>query len=145
MPEQPIQTFKNHTRLDPAFHFFAAPVAITAFVVTVIHLINRLTLTNACLVVLAAAFVVAVFLTRINSLKVQDRVIRLEETLRMERVLTEPLRSRIGEVRVGQFVALRFAPDAELPSLVEQTLAKSWKAKDIKEAIRVWRPDHFRV
>jgi hypothetical protein len=140
-----MQTYANHGRTDPAFHFFTAPVAVITFLSSIFNLIRRFTLANAWLVVVAAAFLVAVFLIRTYALKVQDRVIRLEETLRMERVLAEPLRSRISGLSVGQFVALRFAPDAELPALVEQTLANGWKQKDIKKAIRTWRPDDFRV
>jgi hypothetical protein len=140
-----MQSYENHSRLDPAFHFFVAPVAVITFVLTISNLIRQFTIENVWHVVVAAAFLVAVFLIRIYALKVQDRVIRLEETLRMQRVLTEPLRSRIGELTVGQFVGLRFAPDAELPALVTQTLGNSWTKKDITKAIQTWRPDNFRV
>lgn len=75
----------------------------------------------------------------------QDRVIRLEERLRLQSVLPEPLRERIGDLTLDQLIGLRFASDAELPSLVEQALANHWNRDQIKRAIQNWRPDTLRV
>jgi hypothetical protein len=93
----------------------------------------------------AAAFVVAALKIRLYALKVQDRVIRLEERLRLATLLPEALRSRMGELSEAQFVALRFAADEEVAALVEKTLANGWKNAEIKKAIGRWRPDYFRV
>jgi hypothetical protein len=82
---------------------------------------------------------------RLYALKVQDRVIRLEERLRLTQILQEPLRSRIPELTVDQLCGLRFASDAELPKLVERTLNEKLKRADIKKAIQNWRPDYWRV
>ena len=139
------QNFKNHAKFDPKFHFFLVPVALANVIVEIYAMIRRPTYSELWFLVLAMAFLVAVFTIRIYSLKVQDRVIRLEETLRLQRMLPAGMQSDIGKLRVGQFVALRFASDEELPGLVQQAITNEWKAKDIKGAIKNWRPDHFRV
>jgi hypothetical protein len=96
-------------------------------------------------VVLAFALLLLVFKMRLYALKVQTRVIRLEEQIRLERVLPEPLRARISELEISQLVALRFAPEAELPELVKTALDKKLSNKEIKQAIKNWRPDYWRV
>jgi hypothetical protein len=145
MSEQKQQNFKNHVKLDPAFHFFMVPVALITLGIAIHYAATRKTLLDAWMVVLSMALLVAFFQIRIYSLKVQDRVIRLEETLRMQRVLPEALKTRIGTLTKGQMVALRFASDAEVSGLVEKALANGWKGKEIKQAIVNWRPDYFRV
>jgi hypothetical protein len=79
------------------------------------------------------------------SLRVQDRVIRLEERLRLMSVLPEPLRSRIGELSVQQLIGLRFACDQELPGLVQRALDEKLSSADIKKSVVTWRPDYSRI
>lgn len=151
MADKP-QNFANHTRFDPLFHFFLGPVFIAGVIMSLVHFFNHLrhyslrgNIYSFLLVVLAIAMLVHVFKTRLYALKVQDRVIRLEEQLRLMRVLPEPLRARIPELTVDQLCGLRFAPDAELPKLVEFTLAKKPSRKEIKKAVQSWRADYWRV
>jgi cellulose synthase/poly-beta-1,6-N-acetylglucosamine synthase-like glycosyltransferase len=151
MPEAP-QSYAHHTRWDPLFHFFLLPVFVLGLVMTLIHFFAhfaqsdfRDNLHAFLLILLAAALLTAVFKIRLYALKVQDRVIRLEERLRLTQLLSEPLRSRIPELTVDQLVGLRFASDAEIPKLVERTLKENLKRAQIKEAIQTWRPDNWRV
>ena len=121
------------------------PVAAISFIAAVVNVVRFPTFGSAWLVVVSIAAVVAVFKMRLYSLKVQDRVVRLEERLRLQQILAEPLRSRVPELTVGQLVALRFASDAELPSLVTRALNEKLSKDDLKKAVAVWRADFFRV
>jgi len=152
MSEKQPQNFANHTRFDPLFHFFLIPVFAIALVMTLVHFFYHFRESDArdnfhafLLVVLASAFLVMLFKIRLYTLKVQDRVIRLEEQLRLNRLLAEPLRSRIPELTVDQLCGLRFASDGEVPKLAERALNEKLSRKDIKQAIQNWRPDYWRV
>jgi hypothetical protein len=145
MSETKPQTYANHARLDPLYHFFLAPVFLITLIASIVHLVRHPHLGSAWHVVLALALFVLAFKVRTYSLKVQDRVIRLEERLRLAALLPEPLRSRIDELDIRQLIALRFASDAEIPALVERTLNEKLAPKQIKQAIQNWRPDNFRV
>jgi hypothetical protein len=147
MAEKVPQTFANHTRFDPAFHFFAAPVLLLGLLLALVHFFAHITQGDFrdhfhafLLIVLALALLTLALKSRAYSLKVQDRVIRLEERLRLA-----TLRARIPELTEAQLVGLRFASDAEIPKLVERTLKENLSRKDIKKAIQNWRPDYWRV
>jgi hypothetical protein len=139
------QTFKNHTRLDPPYHFFLAPLSLVLLVIVVVDVIRNPSWFSAAHLLAGLWVLVAVALLRVYPLKVQDRVIRLEERLRLHQVLPASLQPRLGELTESQLIALRFASDAELPELVPKALDGKWTAKQIKEAVRNWRPDYWRV
>jgi hypothetical protein len=152
MAETKPQTVANHTRWDPPFHFYVIPIFVLGLLLTLVHFFAHITggdlrdhVHAILLILLALAFLILVFKTRTYALKVQDRVIRLEERLRLTQLLPEPLRSRIPELSEGQLCGLRFASDAEIPKLVERTLNEKLSRADIKKAIQTWRPDYWRV
>jgi len=145
MSEKKPQTYANHMRLDPVFHYFVAPVLLITLIATIVHVVRHPHLASAWAVVLAFALIGLAIRARMFALKVQDRVIRLEERMRLATLLPEPLRARIGELSERQLIALRFASDAEAPALVERALNEKLTSKQIKQAIQNWRPDHFRV
>lgn len=152
MSQNTPQNFANHTRFDPIFHFFLVPVFALGLVMTLIHFFAHLGEGDfrdhfhaALLILLAVALLTWLIKTRLYALKVQDRIIRLEERLRLTQLLPEPLRSRIPEITEDQLCGLRFAGDAEIPKLVERTLQEKLSRKDIKKAIQNWRPDYWRV
>lgn len=141
------QNFKNHVRFVPPFHFFVLPVLLINFIWSLFQL-KSLGFTFAGIfgVILALALLLLALHARFFALSVQDRVIRLEERLRYERLLPEELRWRADELTVDQCVALRFAGDEELPSLMRKALdEKLTKRKAIKQLIKNWRPDHLRA
>jgi hypothetical protein len=145
MAEKKPQTFANHTRFDPLFHFFIGPVFIISTVAAIVLFVMHPSVHSGWHFVLIAAATVAIFKIRLYALRVQDRVIRLEERLRLASLLPEPLRSRIPELTEGQLIALRFASDAEISKLTERTLSEKLSRADIKKSIQVWRPDYWRV
>jgi hypothetical protein len=139
------QSFSNHARFDPPFHFFVLPVLlINIFVVG--YLLFRYPGTGGAWVLLVSVSLL-VLAGRVRSwaTHLQDRVIRLEERLRLAAILPEPLRSRIAELSDSQIVGLRFASDAELPALVQRALDEKLSRSDIKKAITDWRPDYSRI
>ncbi|HXT20494.1 MAG TPA: DUF6526 family protein [Thermoanaerobaculia bacterium] len=144
--EKQPQTFANHSRIVPLFHF-------VVFGLLVLNLLYRLYVAvrywhwGALIdVALAVALVLFAWSVRTFDTRLQDRIIRLEMRLRLATLLPEDLRGRIGELRVGQLIALRFAPDAEIPALVREVLeGRLQKGGDIKQRIQTWEPDYFRV
>ena len=142
---QPEQNLKNHARFDPMFHGFLFVGALILLGATIYGLIRQPNGLGALRVFAVLWAMVLMFKTRLYAMKVQDRVIRLEERLRLTQLLPDSTRARIGELSEGQLVALRFASDAEVPGLVQQTLDGTWDQKQIKSAIRSWRPDFLRV
>jgi hypothetical protein len=145
MAENSPQSFAHHARYDPPFHFFVLPVFGVTLIAAVYHLVRHPGLHSAWLVVFVIAAILAIFRIRLNALKVQDRLIRLEERLRLANLLDPSLRPRIPELTESQLIALRFASDAELPALALRALNEKLTSRDIKQAIKNWRPDYFRV
>ena len=144
MPGKP-QSFQNHGRFDPPFHFFIIPVMFVNAIRAVVVAIRNPSGTTLWMTVVAFALLAAMFKIRIYALRNQDRLIRLEERVRMQAILPEPLRSRVGELTVQQCVGLRFACDGELPALVERALRENLDKKQIKQAVQTWRADYNRI
>lgn len=140
------QTYQNHTRWYPLVHFVIFPILIVNLVWAIVCVVNEFDWYRAQYLLLSIAVLLLAFAARLQALKAQDRVIRLEERLRYREVLSADLAKRAQSLRAGQMIALRFASDEELPPLVERTLNGEFtKGKDIKQAIKNWRADHFRV
>jgi hypothetical protein len=140
------QSFANHTRWHPPFHFFVLPVMLINFVWVVVEFVKAPGRNSGWWVVVSLALAMLTVYVRTNSLKVQDRIIRLEERLRYQQLLSPAAVQKTSALTEGQICALRFAGDDELEELVHGVAAgKFAKNKDIKQAIKNWRADTFRV
>jgi hypothetical protein len=142
------QTLKNHTRFNPLFHFTIVPLLLLNLIVSIyitVHHWPAYEHTHLWWIVMAIVFLLMAGAARSAALKVQDRVIRLEERLRLAALLPPSEREHIDELSIRQLIALRFASDAELPALVHKTLTQNLEPKAIKQSIVTWRPDYDRV
>jgi hypothetical protein len=146
MPAQ--QSFKSHAAFDPAWHFLVLPVAITNVVLSIYYTINQwpaYSRSHLWWIVMSFAFFFAIGTSRQFSLKNQDRIIRLEERFRYTSLLTAAQLAQSQALTLKQIIALRFASDAELPALIDRALAGNLEPKQIKEAVKDWRPDNNRI
>ena len=140
------QTYENHGRIVPLYHRVAFPILALNVIYTVYRAVRTLSLDTVMGALVAVALLILFFYARIFVLTVQDRVIRLEMTLRMERLLPADLRQRIHEFTPGQLVALRFGGDEELAELARKVLSENLQDKKvIKRMIRNWRADYLRA
>lgn len=145
MSQDDPQSYANHRRYDPMYHVFAFGVLGISLLVSLWQLVKTPSAQTLWIFILLAAALVLFFKVRLYALKVQDRIIRLEERLRLQQILPDPLRSRIGELTEGQLIGLRFASDGEVADLVKQALDEKLPGEEIKKRIQSWRPDNFRV
>jgi hypothetical protein len=140
------QNYSNHVRFVPPFHFVALPILAINLIYSIYRVIHIFSWENLLSLLLAVAFVLIALFGRLFALSVQDRVIRLEERMRMAQLLPADLRARINEFEPGQLVALRFASDEELPELARKVLTdKIGERKAIKQMIKNWRGDYLRA
>src|SRR5579872_5750534 len=139
------QSAASHTRWDPPFHFFLMPVTIFSVIALCVRLYNNQDLKHVWLLVVGLAAVVLVLKARLYPLKAQDRVIRLEERLRLSLLMNDAQKKLIPQITERQLVALRFASDGEVAALAERAVNEKLEPKQIKEAIKEWRADNFRV
>ena len=146
MAQPSPQTFENHARILPVYHYVALPLLVVNLFFTLYQAVVAFSWANLVAFGLALGLILLFFLARVMALSVQDRVIRLEETLRMRALLPADLQPRIGEFTVKQLVALRFASDNELADLARQVLdGKIHDQKAIKKMVREWRADYQRA
>jgi hypothetical protein len=140
------QSYKKHARWLPLFHFFVMPMLLVNVVVAAWRLVQIPGLATVYGLVFAVALLGLGFLSRIQALTVQDRVIRLEMRLKLRQLLPPDLQPRINDLTHRQLVALRFASDAELAELVREVLAgKLTTSKDIKMRVKHWQADWLRA
>ena len=145
MSKTGTQNLKNHARLDPLFHFVLALIILVNLVYSVVHLVRHVSWPGAWFVVLSLAAIIIWIRIRTYPLKVQDRVIRLEERLQLQALAPAEWHSQIYRLSEDQLIGLRFAGDDEVVALAKQALEQNLNRKQIKERIRNWRADEWRI
>ncbi len=140
------QSAASHASMVPAYHYVAIPFLFVATLYFGYVAATNVSLGTFMMLLLAAGASVAGLYARMFALGVQDRVIRLEERLRLSEVLPEELRPRIGEISTDHLIGLRFASDDQVEALVREILDGKYEGrKAVKAAVRTWRPDHQRI
>lgn len=140
------QTFASHRKSVPLFHYVTLPILLVNMGLAVVGLVRAPGLDAVWGLAMAVALFFGVLYGRVFALAAQDRVIRLEERLRMREILPEPLRSRIPEFTREQIIGLRFASDAELPELAGAVLRDNIQKRDaIKKMVKTWRADDHQL
>ena len=145
MPANSPQSLDAHTRWDPPYHFFVVPVSVITLIWLCYNAYKAHTWWSHWEIIVGIAAIIAVYKLRSYSLKAQDRVIRLEERLRLSTLVPAEFRPRINELSERQLIALRFCCDEELPGLAARAISEKLTGKDIKKQIKTWRADEFRV
>jgi len=140
------QTYANHTRWHPPFHFFVLPVMIINVVWSIVYFFISPGWNRGWAIVVSLALLVLASVARTNALRAQDRIIRLEEQIRYQQILSNDCAQQARSLTIDQIIALRFAPDEEVEALVRGVLeGRLKKSADIKRAVNTWRADHLRV
>jgi hypothetical protein len=148
MSDSKPQSLKNHGRLDPTFHVVLFFVLIANLVFAIFHLLHHWKdspIAAAWFLVLSVVVFIPYFKLRLYPLKVQDRIIRLEERLRLQALAPTEWHTQIYRLTEDQMIGLRFAADDEVVELAKQALEGNLNRKQIKERIKSWRPDNWRV
>jgi hypothetical protein len=146
MPSSTPQNYENHAQVVPAYHYVTFPLLAINFFYAFYQVVVHPSWATLLGFGVAFALVLVLFLSRMMAMTVQDRVIRLEERLRMRELLPLDLQPRIPEFTVKQLVALRFASDEELPAVAQKVLDEHiHDQKAIKRLVTNWRADHHRA
>jgi len=144
------QSYATHRKFVPLFHFVTFGILVINVIWALFRLVRGLPdvpfFDRLLALAVAVALVLLAWYARTFPVRAQDRIIRLEETLRLERLLPADLKPRIGELRTGQLIALRFAGDEELPDLTRAVLDQGIENRDeIKKRVRSWRADRLQM
>lgn len=139
------QSLKNHARFDPVYHFLLFGLYLLNLVYASFHVYRQPSLSSGWYLTLSILAIVPLLKLRIYPLKVQDRVIRLEERLRLQALAPQEWHTHLYRLTEDQLIGLRFASDDEVIALAKQALEQNLNRKQIKERISSWRADDWRI
>ncbi|MFN5417445.1 MAG: DUF6526 family protein [Flavobacteriia bacterium] len=142
-----MQNYQNHRRIYPFHHLFLVPITVTIFIWSLVNLFSSQgDVVNQIYNVLAGFTLVLIsFIARIYALKNQDRIIRLEMRLRYFEMTGKSFSDKEKQLKQGQIIALRFAGDNEILTLIDRAISEKLSSKEIKLAITDWQADEKRV
>jgi hypothetical protein len=130
----------------PAYHYYTAAAGFAVLVWAIYRTIQSFSLDRVMMLLLVVVVILVSYWARAFALGAQNRIIRLEERLRLAAILPEALRPRVDDLRMSQLIALRFASDAEVPALMKRVLDENLTgSNEIKQLIKDWRPDYARL
>ena len=144
------QNLKNHSRMVPMFHYLTFLLIIAAVVISILRLccccVSATCSTDMCanvvMLILSLSVLFVAWYARVFALRAQDRVIRMEENFRHHLMTGKQLPS---ELSMAQIIGLRFASDDEWLALMDKTLKENLSQKEIKQNIKNWKGDYYRV
>ena len=139
------QSLKNHARFDPAYHLLIFGVFLANLIYACVHLYSQPSLSSAWYLALSLLVIVPILRLRQYPLRLQDRIIRLEERIRLQALAPSEWHTQIYRLSEDQLIGLRFAGDDEVVSLAKQALEEKLTRKQIKERIKSWRADNWRI
>jgi hypothetical protein len=146
MSENQPQNYETHRKFVPAYHFVASALLLPVLIYAAVSTVTDFGIASVMRFLLAVSLIIVFWYTRAFALGVQDRVIRLEERLRLARILPDDLHPRIEDLTTKQLIALRFAADGEVDGLVRRVLDGSLTdPEEIKRQVKTWRADHARI
>jgi hypothetical protein len=145
MSESTPQNFKNHARFDPPYHMVLFGILLVNLAIVITYTVMHFSIFSAWLLIMSIAVFIPFAKLRTYPLKVQDRVIRLEERLRLQALAPAEWHAQIYRLSEDQMIGLRFAADDEVVEMAKQALEKNLDRKQIKERIKSWRADEWRI
>ncbi len=145
MSESKLQDFRNHARFDPPYHMVLFAVLLVNLAIVITYTAMHFNIFSGWLTIMSIAVFIPFAKLRTYPLKVQDRVIRLEERIRLQALAPAEWHTQIYKLSEDQLIGLRFAADEEVVELAKQALEGNLSRKQIKERIKDWRPDEWRI
>ncbi len=140
------QTFATHRKFVPLYHYVTLPILLGNLLISLYYLVRAPGLPSVWALAMGIALFLTALFARVFALHAQDRVIRLEERMRLRELLPGTLASRIPQFTRDQLIAMRFASDEELPDLAAAVLASDVRKRDdIKKMVKSWRADDYQV
>ena len=146
MADEVAQNYQNHVRRMPGYVIVLFLILLANILWTGYQMVTGFSIGSVLAFLISIGLVMIAWVSRVQTLTVQNRVIRLEQRLRFRELLPADVASRAAAMPLEQLVAVRFASDEELPELVNEVLSGLLKEpRAIKQRVKAWQADHLRA